>query len=346
MRTTRPLAPLLAPLFAVAFLFGSALAQPTADDPLVLRYAASSVEGNWHTEALYLFKEYVERSTRGALEVEIYPNDTLFRQGTQAAAMERGNLEMGPASVQDLSSRLESLSYLTAGYLVTSPSQLCALWESDIGDEIRAQVAEEMGVRIFKPLYLGARQINLVQTRDELEVRTPDDLDGIQLRMPGAETWVFLGRALGASPTPMALTEVYLGLQTGTIDGQDNPLSNTQARKFHEVTNQIVLTNHLLSGPLMGMALDVWNELSESQQAIVEEGIDVAVEFNNRNRIREEADLVDFMRDQGLEVYEPDINAFQTAVQDAYSASAYAEAWPEGILERVNSVDIGPECRY
>jgi TRAP-type C4-dicarboxylate transport system substrate-binding protein len=79
-------------------------------------------------------------------------------------------------------------------------------------------------------------------------VRTPADLKGVKLRMPGSKEWLFLGEALGATATPLAFGEVYLGLKTGTIDGQDNPLPTVRAAKFYEVTKQIVLTNHLVDG--------------------------------------------------------------------------------------------------
>ena len=79
-------------------------------------------------------------------------------------------------------------------------------------------------------------------------MRTPADLKGVKLRMPGSKEWLFLGEALGATPTPLAFGEVYLGLKTGTIDGQDNPLPTVRAAKFYEVTKQVVLTNHLVDG--------------------------------------------------------------------------------------------------
>jgi hypothetical protein len=96
---------------------------------------------------------------------------------------------------------------------------------------------------LLSTCYLGTRQVNLREARN---VKTPADLKGIKLRMPGSKDWLFLGNALGATATPLAFGEVYLGLKTGTIDGQDNPLPSVRAAKFYEVTKQLVLTSHLV----------------------------------------------------------------------------------------------------
>ena len=104
-------------------------------------------------------------------------------------------------------------------------------------------MAEDIGLHILAPVYFGTRQVNLVP---EDEVQTPEDLNGITLRMPGGDAWQFLGEAIGANPTPLAYAEVYTALQTGAIDGQDNPLPNDYNMKFYEVTRRSSLTGHLV----------------------------------------------------------------------------------------------------
>src|SRR5256885_11803448 len=95
-----------------------------------------------------------------------------------------------------------------------------------------------MGIQLLQAVYLGTRQVSLAQPRT---VRTPADLAGVKLRMPGSKEWLFLGQALGANPTPLAFTEVYLGLKTGTIDGKDNPRPTLKTAKFYARTSMIVL---------------------------------------------------------------------------------------------------------
>ncbi len=127
-------------------------------------------------------------------------------------------------------------SILTAAYVLQDVDHLQAVFDSDVGEQLNA-MAEEIGLHILAPVYFGTRQVNLVP---EDEVQTPEDLNGITLRMPGGDAWQFLGEAIGANPTPLAYAEVYTALQTGAIDGQDNPLPNDYNMKFYEVTSQIV----------------------------------------------------------------------------------------------------------
>jgi len=295
-----------------------------------------AVPGDWHAEMLYVFEEYVERSVPGAFDVEIHLNATLFKQGTEPAAMQRGNLDMALISAQDISKQIPEWSIFTAGYLIRDPEHQRKVFNSDIGEEMFAKVREEMGIKILDVAYLGTRQLNLREAR---EVETPEDLDGVKLRMPGSDTWQFLGSALGANPTPMAFNEVYLGLQTGTVDGQDNPLPTNQKAKFYEVTEQIVLTSHLVDGVFISIAGSTWDEFNDEQKAVFEEAAEVAAIFNNNNRVRDEEKLIEFFKSEGLEVTTPDVDAFREAVQEAYLESEYSADWPEGMVERINAIE-------
>ena len=103
----------------------------------------------------------------------------------------------------------------------------------------RKDVSDKMGIEILAVAYLGTRQVNLRKHRN---VKVPADLSGIKMRMPGGPEWLLLGRALGVNAVPLGAPEVYLALKTGTIDGQENPLSIFNATKLYEVTEQVVLT--------------------------------------------------------------------------------------------------------
>ena len=164
------------------------------------------------------------------------------------------------------------------------------------------------------------------------------DLKGIKLRMPGTKEWLFLGQALGATATPLAFGEVYLGLKTGTIDAQDNPLPTVRAAKFHEVTRQLVLTGHLVDGLFLVVSNKVWKSLTPAQQQRMRQAAQAAARYNNDNRLKEESQLVDYFRQQGLQIQTPDVAAFRAAVQQAYMQSDYAKVWPSGLLDRINAV--------
>jgi TRAP-type C4-dicarboxylate transport system substrate-binding protein len=191
-----------------------------------------------------------------------------------------------------------------------------------------------MEVTILTPIYLGTRQVNLREVRN---VKTPADLKGVKLRMPASKEWLFLGEALGATATPLAFGEVYMGLKTGTIDGQDNPLPSVRAAKFYEVTKQLVMTNHLVDGIFIAIADKTWNALTPAQKQKVKAAAEAAAQFNNENRIKEEAQIVDFFKQQGLTVTVPDVDAFRKHVQQVYATSEMAKSWPKGLLDRINA---------
>ena len=153
---------------------------------------------------------------------------------------------------------------------------------------------------------------------------------GIKLRMPGSDAWQFLGKALGANPTPMAYSEVYTGLQTGAIDGQDNPLPNDYNMKFYEVTSQIVLTSHLIGFDLFVVSKKTWDKLSAEQRAKLEGEVKKAIAWSTQKHLDEEGKLAQFFADKGLKVYKPDVDAFLDYAQKMYLSSDFAKTWPKG----------------
>jgi tripartite ATP-independent transporter DctP family solute receptor len=301
----------------------------------VLRISTPAVPDDWHVKMLYVFRDELNNAAPGRFDVQVHHSGTLFRQGAEAVAMQRGNLEMALLSMQDIARQIPEYSIFTAGYLIRDPEHLAKVYGGPIGDEMNRKIAEAMGIQLLQAVYLGTRQVSLAQPRP---VRTPADLAGVKLRMPGSKEWLFLGQALGASPTPLAFTEVYLGLKTGTIDGQDNPLPTLKSAKFYEVTRQIVLTGHLVDALHLAISAKAWRELSAAHRAQMKRAAVKAAKFNDENRAREERELIDFFRAQGIEITVPDVAAFRKTVQDAYLKSEYAEKWPRGLLERINAV--------
>jgi tripartite ATP-independent transporter DctP family solute receptor len=247
--------------------------------------------------------------------------------------MARGNLELSSISAFDIAKLVPDFSIFTAGYVIRDPAHQQKVFNGPIGENLFKAVSEKMDVTILSTVYLGTRQVNL---RDVRNVKTPADLKGVKLRMPGTKEWLFLGEALGATATPLAFGEVYLGLKTGTIDGQDNPLPTVRAAKFYEVTKQLVLTNHLVDGIFIAISNKTWNGLSAAQKQNVKAAASAAAQYNNENRIKEEGQIVDFFKKEGLQVTTPDLDAFQKSVQDTYAKSDYAKTWPAGLLDSIN----------
>jgi len=305
-----------------------------AQSKIVLRISTPAVPDDWHAKMWTVFKDTLEKSAPGEFDVQINLNATLFKQGAEPTAMARGNLELTTVSSFDLAKQVPEFSIFTAGYVVRDPAQQQAIFKGPIGAEMFNLVQNKMEITALATAYLGTRQVNL---RDTRSVKTPADLKGVKLRMPGSKEWLFLGEALGATPTPLAFGEVYLGLKSGTIDGQDNPLPTVRAAKFYEVTKQIVLTSHLVDSLFIAISNKVYRALSTPNKQKVILAAQAAAAYNNENRIKEEGQLVELFKKEGLQVTTPDVEAFRKTVQAAYQNSDYAKEWPKGLLDRINA---------
>ena len=320
-----------------ALLLGAALVSAgvaggaAAQDKPVLKFSAVFSDGDIRADAMRMLGEAVA----DGFTFQPHFGATLFKQGTELVALQRGNLETGIVAPQDIANQLPAWSILTAAYLFRDAAHLKEFFDSEAGQEMKAMAEETLGVHIVAPVYFGARQVNL---KPEKTIKTPADMVGIKLRMPGGDAWQFLGTAIGANPTPMAYAEVYTGLQTGAIDGQDNPLPNDYNMKFYEVTSQIVLTSHLIGFDLFVVSKRAWDSLSADQRQKLESEAKKAIDWSTQKHLDEESRLVQFFKDQGLKVYEPDVAAFRDYAQQKYLGSEFAKDWPEGMLDKINAL--------
>lgn len=333
MKTISPLRRGLLTACASALALAAIPPLAQAQGKIPLRISTPAVPDDWHAKMWTVFKDTLEKSAPNQFDVQINLNAALFKQGAEPAAMARGNLELASISAFDIAKLVPAFSIFTAGYVIRDPQHQQRVFNGPIGADLFKAVSEQMDITVLSTVYLGTRQLNLREVR---KVQTPADLKGVKLRMPGSKEWLFLGNALGATATPLAFGEVYLGLKTGTIDGQDNPLPTARAAKFYEVTKQLVLTQHLVDSLFITISNKSWNALNATQKQQVSAAAQAAAKFNNENRIKEEGQLVDFFKQQGLQVSTPDVEAFRKAVQAAYGPSEYAKAWPAGLLDRIN----------
>jgi TRAP-type transport system periplasmic protein len=306
-----------------------------AQDKILLRLSGVNSETDQRAIAL---TEVFGPAVADFATFEPHWNGTLFQQGTELEAIAAGDLEMSITSAQELATFFPEWSVFAAGYVLQSAEHQVRVFNDPLMDPFKQKVEAELGVRLLAPMYLGRRQVNLRQPRSEIDVKTPADLAGVNLRMPGTDAWQFLGRALGANPTPMAFTEVYTALQTGAVDGQDNPLPTVVDAKFYEVTKQIALTSHLVDWNFIALSAEVYNGMTPEQQEAVTAAAIAAADSGRAAQLAKEEELVAFLEDKGLEIYEPDVAAFRTAVQEAYLDSEFASSWPEGVLDAVNAL--------
>ena len=315
---------------AAAFAAAGAIPAWAQDKP-TLRFAAVFSDRDIRADMIRM----LEKEVAGDFKIQPFYGGTLFKQGTELVALQRDNLELGNVAPQDISKQVPAWSILTSAYLFRDANHLGAFFAGELGAQMKKMAEDQLKVKILGPTFFGTRHVGL---KPKKKIGTPEDLAGIKLRMPPGDAWQLLGRSLGANPTPVAFAETYTALQTGTVDGQDNPLPNVQAMKFNEVMSQIVLTSHLIGFDLLTMNLKTWSGMAPDRQKAFQAAVDKALAWSTAEHLKREAELADGFRKAGLEVYTPDIKAFRAYAQKIYSASDEAKAWPPGLLEKINAM--------
>lgn len=313
----------------------SADASGDMGDPVTLTVTLTAVSTDTHAQAMQKFKEYVEDKSGGNITVEVYTDAQLFSQEEELAAVVMGDADMTLTSASWLTTGSPWISMFTAGYLFNSYDHMTAALNGEVGQEVFQKISDEQGLFPLGAWYLGSREISLSQDK---AVTTPDDLKGINLRMPNTEAWLFLGEALGANPTPMSFSELYLALQTGSVDGQDNPLGTVESAKFYEVQDSITLTHHLIDSVWPAINNGKWESLTDAQKKIVLEGIEAGRDYCDTTNLQKESELIEFFKEQGLSIYDADIPAFQEHVLNYYLDNDISNDWDMEMYDKVAAI--------
>jgi tripartite ATP-independent transporter DctP family solute receptor len=312
---------------AVSSLPGRANAQTG----IQIRISTAAPPSEILNKALEQLKAEVESANVG-LNVTVHPASTLFKQGTEVPAMQRGNLEMSTMNTFEVAQQIPELGYFNRGYLVRDYAQLRRIFDGPIGQDFRKTVSDKMGIEILATHYLGTRQVNLRQKR---AVKGPADLAGVKLRMPAGPECLLLGRTLGVTPVPMGMPEVYLALKTGTVDGQENPLSILTAAKLYEVTEQVVLTAHMVQPVFFNIAKPVWDKLNADQKKVLEDACRKHAKAGDDARLADEAAIIETLKKRGMSVDAVDLKPFHEAADKAYAGADVTKAWDAAGLKRV-----------
>ena len=311
--------------------------EPAADvgEPVNLIFSIAAVPTDAHGAAQKVFKDTLESISGGNITVECYDSGTLYGQDTEHDALKNGDVDIIYSSASWLTDGSPWISMFTAGYVFQSYDHMTKVLNGDIGKEIFQKVADEQGILPLGAFYLGTRQISLSEDR---QIKTPEDLNGVNLRMPNSDAWVFLGKAMGANPTAVGFNDLYLALQTGTVDGQDNPLPTVKSAKFYEVQKSISLTNHLVDSVWPTINLDTWNKLTETQQGWVMEAVEAARAACDEQNLKTESEVQDFLKEQGLSIYEADVAAFADHVLETYLNDPISDSWDKDLLEQIKAM--------
>jgi tripartite ATP-independent transporter DctP family solute receptor len=286
-------------------------------------------------KGLEVFAKEVEKLSGGKIKVQIYHSGQLGNQKTQLTGVMRGSIDMTFTDPNSLAQFDRRLGIFGAAYLFRDLGHLYRVMEGPVGQEYFESLAKKKRIRPLDVWYLGTRQLNL---RNKA-VRTPEDMKGVKLRMPNSPQWIAMGKALGASPTPMGFGEVYLALKTGVIDGQDNPLPTDKAQKFYEVTKYIVLTGHQMGMVWPTINEKLWREMPGQYKEWIVQALRTAREHQNNIVLEGEASLVEeFEKEHGMIIIrDPDREAFMKHAAGFYQQ--YEDEWGKGMYDKIQGME-------
>ncbi|MCL5424229.1 MAG: TRAP transporter substrate-binding protein [Gammaproteobacteria bacterium] len=283
-------------------------------DPVTLRLAHVVNEQDGFHIAATKFEELVETRTDGKVTIDIYPNASLGDERTLLEGMQIGTVDMGVITNGPVANFVEEMAVFELPFLFPSPEAAYEVLDGPIGQELLDKLAD---VNLKGMAYAERGFRNL--TNSERAVNTPDDLDGLRIRVMENPVYTDTFRELGANAIPMAWTEALTAMQQGTIDGQENPVNVIHSFKLDETQNYMTLSRHTYAPAIFVMGMPAWNQLPEHAQEVLLEAAQEAAEHERQVNAEMEAEQLAELSEAGMEINEtPDMEAFQAAVAPVY----------------------------
>ncbi|MDN3722007.1 TRAP transporter substrate-binding protein [Roseibium salinum] len=278
-------------------------------------------QNSWH-QASVKFGEELARLTDGRIEVQVFANESLGKEIDLINGMQLGTADM-TITGESLQNWAPKAALLAVPYAYSSTEHMDEVASGEIGDQIEQQIIEKAQIRPIAYFARGPR--NLTSNRP---IESPDDLEGLKMRVPNVPLFVDVWKALGANPGPMAFSEVFTSLQNGTIEAQENPLALIRSANFHEVQKYVNLTEHVRSWIYLTIAESTWNKLSKEDQDAVMEAARIAQAHERELFNASLQEDREFLESKGMTFVEVDGPAFQAAAKDAVLQNVNDEIKP------------------
>lgn len=278
-------------------------------ESITVTFAHIFEPGHSLNEGAQVFAGRLETETNGHIKVNLVPAGALGGMDSNLEALSLGSIDITFAGESYTSRYFEPMGVTAAPYAFQSWEHFSRYVESDLYREFLDGYTEETQNHIIGTFTSGFRNVTANKP-----VRVPADMRGLKIRVPDAPLFTAMPRATGANPTPIAFAEVYLALQQGVVDAQENPLETIYNMKFHEVQKYINLTSHMMEPAHFVISGKLWNQLTEQErETIMKIGKEVSRDIVNVARQRSEELLSTFENVGNIVVRDVDIPAFAEA---------------------------------
>ncbi len=312
-------------LAAAGLLIGPVSAQTT------LKWA-HVYEANepYHTWALWAADEFAKR-TDNRYKIEVFPASSLGKESDINEGLSLGTVDIIYTGQLFAGRAHGPVAIGGAPYMFRDFGHWNAFRKSDLFKELGEGYEKKTGHRVLSLTYYGERHVTANK-----DITKPDDMKGVKIRVPDAPLYTMFPRAVGANPTPIAFAEVYLALSQGVVDAQENPLVTIQAKKFHEVQKNIVLTGHITDALLSIVSGGTMKRLSAEEQKALTEVLQEAADKCTDDIAKMEKELVDWFKGQGKNVVTVDRVPFREAVVKMHTGPD--ATWDKAVYDRLQAI--------
>ncbi|MCJ7829963.1 MAG: TRAP transporter substrate-binding protein [Desulfobacterales bacterium] len=302
-----------------------------AEKPIELAFALHTAPGGPDHMAVDVFKGLVESRSNGRLKVNLFPGAQLGGERDNLEQLKQGEVALTQSG--DLCVSLYAPEYGAAiiPFVFPSVESVFKAWDGMIGKEIKKAFMEKGKIHLVGIQRRGSRMLTAKK-----EIRTPDDLNGLKIRVPEIPTWVEVWKEMGALPTVVAWPEVFGALQTGVVEAQENPLYLIYTTKLYEVQNYVMLTAHVQAAFHWLMSDKVLSSLPKDLQEIVLQSAAQASEYGDMLTAKQENDYKQKLQDVGMKVIAVDVKPFMQKAQPAIER--IRQKWAPGVYEEVQKI--------
>ena len=283
-------------------------------------------------EAALRVAEAFEAATDGRYQIEVFPASQLGNESELNEALTLGTIDIIYTGEAFMGQSYPPISISGFPFTLRDVGHWVAYRGSDLFQELAAEYTAITGNHVAALTYYGARHVT--SNRPILE---PADMEGLVIRTPNAPAYQLFPEVTGANPTPMAFDEVYLALQQGVVDAQENPLPTIQFKRFYEVQSHINLTGHIINSLVTLVSPHTVAELGEEDLALLDAALQEAAVWGTAQILEQEAELADWFREQGVTVNEVDRGPFIEAVAPALVGEDMP--WEPSLYERLQAVE-------
>lgn len=304
---------------------GSAGASKGEEYTGTLNMSLALGEGSHHHVGAEAFAKKLGELTGGRIDVDFHFNNALGGEREVVEGMSINSIDMGITSTGPIGGFVPDYFMFDMPYLLKDKEHAYAVLDSEIGDDLAAKLEATSGVKLLAWMENGYRN----ETNSVRPIATPADLKGIKHRTQESEVQVDTWTALGANATPMAWPEVYTALQQKVMESQENPLPTIYDVKFYEVQEYLNITQHVYSPAPMMMSKQLFESFSEADKKAIEEAAQYALPIQREASTKQEEEMKKLLVEKGMELTEPDLEAFRQAVEPVY------EKWAPKIGEEL-----------